>query len=175
MIRQKYLYDCNKTKLYDTIKLKILKLRSATVKFYNFTEICQILRDYIITSKIEIISAGELIFFEKTNKLSKQNKIDSFNSLSQSSLAKGSSKPKKVSPKGKKVASELVSLYMGLQNAYRDYRTFYFDAIEEYGVQVVESRFGYFMCDMKEELLVGNMVLCGQVSPFYSEKASREY
>ena len=169
MIRQKYFYDCTKTKLYDAIKLKILKLRSSTVKFYNFTEICQILRNYLISSKIEIVSAGELIFFEKASKTLKHNKMDSVNSLSLSSLPKGS-KPKKVSPKDKKACAELMSLYMGLQHAYRDYRTLYFDAAEEYGVQVVESRFGYFMCDMKEELLVGNMVLCGQVSPFYSDR-----
>ena len=44
-------------------------------------------------------------------------------------------------------------------------RAYYYDAVDSYDVQIIESRFGYFMCEMQEELIMGNMILSGQVVP----------
>lgn len=163
-------YDTTKLELSEFVYSKVLKnsVASKEVKDYPFDKICLILRDYFRYMGIQIANTGDLVFFEKRPKKKRAKKktgMGSMDLLSQLPDDKISPDSGQEFSTRKKHCKEAIELYTELEERFINYRAVYYDAVEHYDVQVIESRFGYHMCEMQEELIMGNMILSGQVVP----------
>jgi len=171
--KEKQDYDTTKLEIIHFVYAKALKgaVSSEEVKKYPFDKICIILRDYFNVMGISIANSGDLVFFEKAKKRKPKKKkgMGSIDLLSQAHQKANydllqETQKQEFSTK-KKYCKEAIELYTELEERFINYRAYYYEAVDCYDVQIIESRFGYFMCEMQEELMTGNMILSGQVVP----------